>query len=138
MAEFSSESAVGYRDDAVIAGLLHGRGAHLQGRDPAAERAVLASLAQCLADDPELLLQRVAEAVRELCGASAVVIAVREPGADGDEICWGAVAGGLAGQAGKRFPLQDCPCGASVLGNCAVLFQRPELEFASVRAAVRM
>jgi len=135
MADSSADTAVGYRDDAVIASLLHGRGAHLQGRDPAAERATLAGLAQSLADDPELLMQRVAEAVRELCGASAVVIAVREPGPDGDEVCWGAVAGELAGQAGKRFPLEACPCGASVLGNSAVLFLRPGMEFESVRAS---
>jgi PAS domain S-box-containing protein len=135
MADSSTDSAVGYRDDAVIAGLLHGRGAHLQGRDPAAERAALAGLAQYLADDPDLLLQRVAEAVRELCGASSVVVAVREPGPDGDEISWCAVAGGLAGQVGKRYPMQDCPCGASVLGNCAVLFLRPDMEFESLRAS---
>ncbi|AWG45844.1 MULTISPECIES: PAS domain S-box protein [unclassified Massilia] len=108
---------------------------HLQKRDPVAERAALASLAQSLADEPELQLPRVAEAVRVLCGASSVVIAVREPGPDGDEVCWCAVAGGLAGHVGKRFPIQACPCGASVLANGAVLFTRPELEFESVRAA---
>ncbi|MGJ7917870.1 PAS domain S-box protein [Massilia sp. LXY-6] len=135
MADSSIDTAVGYRDDAVIAALLHGRGAHLQGRDPGAERAALAGLAQYLADDPEVLLQRVAEAVRALCGASSVVIAVREPGPDGDEIYWCATAGGLAAHAGKRFPVEACPCGASVVGDCAVLFLRPELEFASIRSA---
>jgi PAS domain S-box-containing protein len=135
MADSSTGSAVGYRDDAVIAALLHERGAHLQGRDLAAERAVLTALAQYLADDPDLLLQRVAEAVRELCGATSVVVAVREPGANGEEVCWTAVAGALADHAGKRFPIDSCPCGASVLENCAVLFERPETEFESVRAA---
>src|SRR5689334_19193051 len=135
MADSSTGFAVGYRDDAVIAALLHGRGAHLQGRDLAAERAALAGLAQYLADDPELLLQRVAEAVRVLCGASSVVIAAREPGKDGEEICWSAVAGQMAEHAGKRFPIRACPCGASVLADCAVLFERPEREFESVRAA---
>ena len=131
-------SAVGYRDDAVIAALLRGRGAHVQGRDPGAERAALARLAQHLADDPEVLLQRVAEAVCTLCAADSVVIAARVTGQDGaqdgDEICWNAVAGGLAGNAGKRWPLQDCPCGASVLADGAVLFARPETEFESIRA----
>jgi len=135
MADSSPGSAVGYRDDAVIAALLHGRGAHLQGRDPAAERAALARLAQSLADDPEVLLQRVADVVRELCGASAVVVAVREPGKEGEEICWSAVAGSIPGVAGKRFPIEDCPCGVSVQGDCAVLFERPDREFESVRAA---
>jgi PAS domain S-box-containing protein len=135
MAEYSTGSAVGYRDDAVIAALLHGRGVHLRGRDPGAERAALARLAQSLADDPEALLQNIAEVVRELCGASSVVVAVREPGKDGEEVCWSAVAGGLAEQAGKRFPIDACPCGASVRSNCAVLFERPETEFESMRAA---
>jgi PAS domain S-box-containing protein len=135
MADSSPGSALGYRDDAVIAALLDGRGVHVQGRDAAAERATLAGLAQCLADDPEALLQKIAEAVRELCAADVVVVAVREAGANGEEICWNATAGGLAGQVGKRWPLQACPCGASVLADGAVLFARPEREFESVREA---
>jgi PAS domain S-box-containing protein len=135
MADSSTGSTVGYHDDAVIAALLHERGVHVQGRDVAAERAALAGLAQYLADDPELLLQRVAEVVRELCAADAVVIAVRETGPGGEEICWHATAGGLAGQAGKRWPLQACPCGASVLADGAVLFARPAQAFESVRDA---
>ncbi len=135
MADSSTGSAVGSRDNAVIAALLHERGAHVQARDAASERAALAGLAQYLADDPDLLLQRVAEVVRDLCAADAVVIAVRETGAAGEEICWHATAGGLAGHAGKRWPLQACPCGASILADGAVLFARPAREFASVRDA---
>jgi PAS domain S-box-containing protein len=135
MADSSAGSELGCRDDAVIAALLHGRGAHLPGRDAGAERAALAGLAQCLADDPAVLLARLADAVCALCGADSVVIAVREAGKDGDEICWNAAAGGLAGQVGKRWPMQDCPCGASVLADAAVLFARPEREFESIRAS---
>jgi PAS domain S-box-containing protein len=131
----SSPVSFGYRDDAVIAALLHGRGVHVQGRDAAAERAALAGLAQCLADDPDALLPRVAEAVRALCGASSVVIAVREQGREGEEVCWCAASGGLEAHAGKRFAIGDCLCGASVLADGAVLFERPELEFASLREA---
>jgi PAS domain S-box-containing protein len=138
MADSSTGSAVGYRDDAVIAALLRGRGTHVPARDPGAERAALARLAQHLADDPEVLLQRVAEAACALCAADSVVIAARvtarDGAQDGDEICWNAVAGGLAGNAGKRWPLQACPCGASVLADAAVLFARPETEFESIRA----
>jgi PAS domain S-box-containing protein len=133
MADSSQGSAVGYRDDAVVAALLHGRGVHVQGRDVGAERAALAALAQYLADDPALLMQRVAEAARILCGASAVVIAVREPGRDGEEVCWSAVAGAMDGQAGKRFPIESCPCGACVQQDCAVLFERPDEQFDSLR-----
>jgi len=135
MADSSTGSAVGYRDDAVVAALLRGRETHVAGRDPRAERAALAALAQHLADDPELLLQRVAEAVRELCAADSVVIAVREAGPDGEQVRWNAVAGGLAGCAGQRWPLRSCPCGASVLADGAVLFARPAAEFESVRVA---
>ncbi len=61
MTDSSPASAVGYRDDAVIAALLHGRGVHVQGRDAGAERATLARLAQYLADDPALLAKLRAE-----------------------------------------------------------------------------
>jgi PAS domain S-box-containing protein len=135
MADSSPGSAVGYRDDAVIASLLHGRSLHLQHRDPAAERAMLATLAQFLADDPEVLLQRVAEAVRQLCGADSVVVAARETGPEGEEICWKAATGGLAGHMGKRWPIRSCPAGASVLADGAVLFARPAAEFESIREA---
>jgi PAS domain S-box-containing protein len=135
MTDSITGSAVGYRDDAVIAMLLQGRETHVAGRDPRAERAALAGLAQHLADDPEQLLQRVAEAVCELCAADSVVIAVREAGTAGEEVCWNAVAGGLAGHAGKRWPLRACPCGASVLADGAVLFAQPETEFESIRAS---
>jgi PAS domain S-box-containing protein len=135
MADSCPVSAAGYRDDAVIAALLHERGDHVRERDPAAERTALAGLAQHLADDPELLLQRIAEAVCALCAADSVVIAVREAGAGGEEIRWSATAGGLAGQAGKRWPLEACLCGASVLADGAVLFTRPEQEFESMRAS---
>jgi signal transduction histidine kinase/CheY-like chemotaxis protein len=135
MADSSTGSAVGYRDDAAVAALLRERETHVAERDPRAERAALAGLAQHLADEPERLLQRVAEAVRELCAADSVVIAVREAGADGEEVCWNAVAGDLAGHEGKRWPLRACPCGASVLADGAVLFARPASEFESIRAS---
>jgi PAS domain S-box-containing protein len=135
MADSSTDSAVGYRDDAAIAALLRERETHVAGRDPRAERAALAGLAQHLADEPERLLQRVAETACELCAADSVVIAVREAGTDGEEVCWNAVAGGLAGQEGKRWPLRACPCGASVLADGAVLFARPASDFESIRAS---
>jgi PAS domain S-box-containing protein len=135
MADSSPGSAVEYRDDAAIASLLHERSVHMQQRDPAAERALLAALAQILADEPEALLQRVAEAARQLCGADSVVIAARETGSCGEEICWNATAGGLAGHMGKRWPIRDCPAGASVLADGAVLFARPGSAFESIRTA---
>jgi PAS domain S-box-containing protein len=96
---------------------------------------MLAALAQYLADEPEVLLQQVADAVRKLCGADSVVIAARETGPGGEEICWNATSGGLAGQMGKRWPIENCPAGASVLADGAVLFARPERVFESIREA---
>jgi signal transduction histidine kinase/CheY-like chemotaxis protein len=135
MVDTSTDSAVGHLDDAVIAALLLARSPHLPARDGGAERAALAGLAQHLADDPERLLQRVAEVVRELCAADTVVLAVRETGEHGEEVCWNAVAGGLAGQVGKRWPIRGCPCGASVLADGPVLVARPETRFESIRAS---
>jgi PAS domain S-box-containing protein len=135
MADSSPGSAVEYPDDAAVASLLNGRSVHVQGHDAAAERAMLAALAQFLADEPEVLPQRIAEAARQLCGADSVVVAARETGPGGEEICWNATAGGLASQMGKRWPIRDCPAGASVLADGAVLFARPDREFESIRKA---
>jgi PAS domain S-box-containing protein len=135
MADSSPGSAVEYPDDAAIASLLNGRSVHVQRHDAAAERAMLAALAQFLADEPEVLLQRIAEAARQLCGADSVVVAARETGPGGEEICWNATAGGLASHMGERWPIRDCPAGASVLADGAVLFARPDREFESIRKA---
>jgi CheY-like chemotaxis protein len=98
MADSSTAFAVGYRDDAVIAALLRERETHVAGRDPRAERAALAGLAQHLADEPELLLEgdgaevraaydgRAALAAAESFLPSSVLLDIGMPGMDGWEV----------------------------------------------------
>ncbi|MDN4051803.1 PAS domain S-box protein [Massilia sp. YIM B02763] len=124
-----------YRDDAVVAALLRERGPG-PGDDAAVGQA-FAALAQQLADDPQSLLQRVAELARELCGANSVVVAVCEPGPGGGagdgSVRWHAVAGGLAPQAGARWSIGACACGAPVLADGSTLFEHPASHFPSAR-----
>jgi len=146
MADSTPDASTGVRDDAVVEAILRGRPAHLATRDPAADSAALAGLAQVLADAPEDTLQRLADAVRALCGADAVVVAVREgaagagcdqgPGDGGDVLRWCVVSGALAaGAPAGRWALDDCPCGVAIQTDGAVLFDHPASTFPSVRAS---
>ena len=165
MADSTPDASTGVRDDAVVEAILRGRAAHLATRDPAAESAALAGLAQLLADAPEDTLQRLADAVRALCGADAVVVAVREgaagapqgleadagsareqdPEDGGGVLRWCVVSGALAagapaagspaGPQDGRWALDDCPCGVAIQTDGAVLFDHPARTFPSVRAS---
>jgi signal transduction histidine kinase len=114
--------------------MLFGRKPH--GHDASAEALALARLAGQLVQAPEGLLQYLADALRELCGADAVVVAVREVGADGeDAVRWRAVAGRLESMRGSCWPARCCPCGASILADSSVLYERPSETFPSMRAS---
>ncbi|WP_296948915.1 PAS domain S-box protein [uncultured Massilia sp.] len=158
MADSNPGRYSGARGDAAVAAALNSRGGERPGAGPD-DSAALAGLAQQLADDPHGLLQRVADLARALCGADSVVIALRDtgPGHDAGEgagagrsepdndggsdggqaavgIRWCAVSGRLAPHHGVHWPAAACPCGASILADGAVLFERPAQEFPSIRA----
>jgi PAS domain S-box-containing protein len=126
-----------FRDGAVAAASLREQDAG-QGEDDRIG-AALAALAQQLADDPQALLQRVADLARELCGADSVVMAVCEPGGSGSpedcKVRWHAVSGRLAEHAGACWPLQECVCGAPVLADGTTLYADSLDDFPSLRAA---
>jgi PAS domain S-box-containing protein len=138
MADSTPEASTGIRDEAVVEAVLCERPAHLRLRDGSAQAQALAGLAQALADAPEDALQHLADAVRALCGADAVVIGVREAADGADMVRWCAVSGPLAGQQGGCWPLDACPCGAAMQSGGAVLFDHPGERFASVRAGGMM
>jgi PAS domain S-box-containing protein len=134
MSDSTPEAATGARDDAVVEAVLRERAAHLPARDGAGEAGVLAELAQALADTPGDVLQHVADAVRTLCGADAVVVAVRDGGADGAMLRWCVASGALAAHAGERWPLDACACGAVIRADGAVLVEQPADRYPSLRA----
>jgi len=144
MADSTPDASIGVRDDGVVEAVLRERTAHLPAHDGAEEAGALAGLAQALADDPGEAMQRLADAVRALCGADAVVVAVLDGAHAGerkaapdsaDTVRWCVVSGALAGQQGARWPLDACACGAAIKADGAVLFARPADHFPSLRAA---
>jgi PAS domain S-box-containing protein len=140
MADSTPDALIGFRDDEVVESVLRDRAAHLPARGGVDEADALATLAQALADAPEHAMQHLADAVRALCGADLVVVAVRdgEPDAppDGKETMhWCAASGPLSGKPGGRWALDECACGAPMLADGAVLIEHPADQFASLRAA---
>jgi len=137
MADMTPDASIGVRDDAVVEAVLRERAAHLPARDGAAETDVLARLAQALADTPEHVLQPLADAARALCGADAVVVAVRDgtDDAGGETVRWCVVSGALAGHEGERWGMDECACGIVIRADGAVLMEQPADKFPSVRAS---
>ena len=134
MADSTPDASIGVRDDEVVEAVLRERATHLSARDGPAETDVLARLAQALADTPEHVLQHLADAVRTLCGADAVVVAVRD-GVDGATVRWCVVSGALAGHEGERWGLDECACGTVIRADGAVLMEQPADKFPSLRAS---
>jgi PAS domain S-box-containing protein len=95
--------------------------------DYAAENRALGALAQELARHPEGVPQRLAELLRELCGAGSAGIAVPAP--DGEGFRWAAASGELAGAAGLRLPRAGSPSGEAVARAEVVLLREPGRSF---------
>ena len=91
--------------------------------DFAAENRALGALAQELARHPEGVPQRLAELLRELCGAGSSGIAVPAP--DGEGLRWAAASGVLAGAAGLRLPRTGSPSGEALARADVVLLREP-------------
>jgi PAS domain S-box-containing protein len=121
--------------DTDAAACLRARAPRPGRHDAAVESAALAALAQHLADGAPDLLQRLADLACALCGADAVVIALRGHDSDGaDVLHWCGVSGTLAAHHGVRWALSDCPCGAPLLADDSVLLDDTG-DFSSMRAA---
>jgi PAS domain S-box-containing protein len=135
MSDADPGAAPNMRAGAAVAALLRARSAHFARRDAAAERSALARLAHELALESQVLQQSIADLVCELCGADGVVVALHETGADGEAVRWSAASGKLAGHAGARWRLDDCPCGHTIRAGEPELFERPGEQFESLRSA---
>jgi PAS domain S-box-containing protein len=123
--------------NAAVGELLRARAPHVAPRDHAAEAHAMARLAGQLADAPHTVLQALADLARELCGADAVVVATREADPDnaGDTVHWHAVSGQLGPRQGERWPVECCPCGASILAGDDILLDKIAQTFPSMQSA---
>ena len=139
MADSTPDAMFGVRDNDVVEAVLRERPAHLPAHDGAEEAGKLAALAQAMADAPHDAMQRLADTVCTLCGADAVVIAVRDGALgsppDGTEtVRWCAQSGALAGRESRPWALDDCACGVAIQTDGAVLFEHPADQFPSLRS----
>jgi hypothetical protein len=80
-----------------------------------AENRFLVSLATALADRPDTLFQKLAEAALELTGAGSAGISVLEP--DGGQFRWRATAGVYQRFLGATLPRAFSPAGRSSTGT---------------------
>ena len=125
MSKGEQEQAVLDIDELAVTQELARRPARVP--DFAAENRALGALAQELAQNPEGVPARLAELLRELCGAGSSGIAV--PSQDGAGFQWSAATGALAGKAGARLPRADSPSGETVARNEVVLLRDPARSF---------
>jgi PAS domain S-box-containing protein len=98
-----------------------------------AEADLLATLAHELTAAPEGVLQRVANAARELCRADSAGISVLDPVPDGSIVRWQAVAGPLASWIERTMRRDDTPCGTVLAAGRVMLFDRAGRYFPALR-----
>lgn len=110
-------------DDVLITGALERRGRPARPQD---ENLALQKLMQCFAHNPELLVQRLVEICRELCGADSVGITMQELLPNGTQVYrWTTTAGPIDYLRGHAIEWDKNPCALVVKRGAAQLFQRP-------------
>ncbi|MDB5296006.1 MAG: two-component regulatory system protein [Phycisphaerales bacterium] len=102
--------------------------------DYAAEARTLVALARALADAPDTILQRLAEAALDLCQADTAGISLLEHDAAGDDrtgvvFRWHAIAGLHAHHLMGMAPRDFSPCGVVVDRAAPQLFAEPGRHF---------
>jgi RNA polymerase sigma factor (sigma-70 family) len=111
----------------VRTGLLQHRAARPP--DYEAETRALVSLAQMLANPPRDILQRLVEAVLELCQGGSAGISIIEDHLGDKVFRWHALAGALAAHRWGTTPRDFSPCGIVIDRNAAQLMHLPERHF---------
>ena len=98
--------------------------------DFAAENQALHTLAQKLTDDPLSILKTVVEMALDLGRADTAGVNLLETLADGTSVFrWVAIAGALKSWEQTTIPANFSPCTATIQGEGAQLYARPELYF---------
>ncbi|MEZ2276701.1 MAG: PAS domain S-box protein [Microcoleus sp.] len=98
--------------------------------DFAAENQALHTLAQKLTDDPLSILKTVVEMALDLGRADTAGVSLLETLADGTSVFrWVAIAGALKSWEQTTIPAKFSPCTATIQGEGAQLYARPQLYF---------
>jgi GAF domain-containing protein len=86
-------------------------------------------LTRQMAEAPDQVLDRLAEAALGLCRAHTVGISILEEEGDRELFRWGALAGQLCAEKGRRLPRDPSPCGMALDRRESLLFSYPESHF---------
>jgi hypothetical protein len=103
-------------------------------RSPEVERRALAALVRTMADDPERMLQQLADVALGLCQADAAGISLLE----GDIFRWAAVAGSYASHRDNLLPRDQIPCGLCLEHNASLLVHLPDRVYPMLRGEPRI
>jgi PAS domain S-box-containing protein len=105
----------------------------LRAPEYAAENQALIALAQAMNVAPHTFLQKLADIALELCHADSAGISILEASEGGSVFRWLAVAGRYAPHINTSMARDGCPCGTVLQQDSALLFDRPERHFITLR-----
>ncbi|KAF3890086.1 MULTISPECIES: PAS domain S-box protein [Nostocales] len=101
-----------------------------------AEIQSLHLLTRQLAEQPQMMLQALVSAAKELCLAGTAGVSLLEVTHDGEEIFrWSALAGALASYEGETTPKNFSPCGICLDRQAPQLYSYPERYFPYLKIA---
>ncbi len=89
------------------------------------EARVLSELAELLNKSPRVVLQKLSDAILELCRAKSSGITLLETSEDGDVLRWIATSGGFAPMVGGTMPVAASPCGTVIDRDQALMMSEP-------------
>ncbi|HYP12286.1 MAG TPA: hypothetical protein VEQ63_00055, partial [Bryobacteraceae bacterium] len=103
--------------------------------DYEAESRALALLAGSLAEPPQVIFQRLAEAALNLCRAELAGISILEPGENNGVLRWHAAAATPLQNLQGTMPRATSPCGTALDRNTVLLLEQPWRHFSHLVTA---
>lgn len=97
------------------------------------ENEALRTLAETMAESPQLLLQTLVEIALKLCGAGSAGISLLEKQQDQELFRWEALAGVLKDRINGTMPRYASPCGTTIDRNATQLMYLPERCFLALK-----
>ncbi len=97
--------------------------------DYEAENRALSAMAEAMVGSPQMILQKLVEAARDLCRADSAGISILEPGGVAGVFRWHAIAGQFAPNTGSHVLREASPSGIVLDRDAALLFSYPERHF---------
>lgn len=97
--------------------------------DPRVEQCAIAALVEVQGNEPQVIMQRLADVLMISCEADSAGISVLTGEGAHERFVWPAIAGKFAVNVGGGMARCASPCGVVIDQRRALLFQRPELHF---------